>query len=239
LISIPSHQFYTTDWHLNEDGDLYDFDSDTRVLHLTKLELGNADDLPLLGFPFMSALSLSVDEDAGSFSVYRSANSETSKIVSYNSAGCAAASGTPTSGSVASSSSAASSVVSGPQKTTQPLGSSANTTSKTKLPFIIGGILGGLSALVIVVTISCMVVRKTSEKKQDTSSVLKRKSAMGTAKYEKAAHELSDDVRAAQELSDRDPAFGGESREIDGWARPHELPCWRKSVTVLRHELAG
>ena len=79
-VTIPNDQLVTPDYTIAEDG-ATTFSDNTRVVKIRALQSDNAEDMPILGVPFLTAAYLLVNQDTSTFTIWQSnATSETELV---------------------------------------------------------------------------------------------------------------------------------------------------------------
>lgn len=69
-IRIPNHQLVSPDYHFNAEGSLTEPNSTVRELLFNSLQEANANDMPVLGRPFLASSYLFVDNDRQEFTLW-------------------------------------------------------------------------------------------------------------------------------------------------------------------------
>ncbi|KAL8928204.1 MAG: hypothetical protein Q9208_001914 [Pyrenodesmia sp. 3 TL-2023] len=69
-IRIPNHQLVSPDYHFDAEGSLTEPNSTVRELLFNSLQVANANDMPVLGRPFLASSYLFVDNDRQAFTLW-------------------------------------------------------------------------------------------------------------------------------------------------------------------------
>ncbi|KAL8708456.1 MAG: hypothetical protein Q9225_007598 [Loekoesia sp. 1 TL-2023] len=209
-IRIPNHQLVVPDWSVNARGFITEANSSSREILINSLQDVNANDMPLLGAPFFSASYLLVDQEREQFTLWQGDPTSTEErlIPIAPSAACTAS----TSGE------------SSPATNTTPSPERVKGKKSISTGGIVGIIIGGLTALVILCLVLFCYLRRRRHPRPSLPTSTSETADPRLSSYMAFKPELPTDTQPPQEMPlEQNPGHAIAPYEIAGKERRAEL----------------
>lgn len=215
-IRIPNHQLILPDYSFNAQGFLTEPDPTTRVLLINSLDGENANDMPVLGRPFLSSSYLFVDQDHAQFALWSGNPTAEKNIIPIGDAAtCSPDVGTTTPSSTA------------PVPAPAPASKNPNADQNINTGGIAGVVVGSLAGIVIVSLLFFRYYRqhrqhRSRQSRKANITKAEKEDLRLSASYLSFKPEMPTDRQPPQELPvERNPGYAVTPYEMA--VEPHEM----------------